>query len=1218
MRYFRQIALAAICSVALFAGPAFAQTAQTITFGSPPSLTYGDASPFSFSVQASSNLAFDSTGASGACSLASYNGNGAAGAVTVNIVSGGNCTISAAKNAGSGYSAATNSISFAIARKAQSITFGAPILNNKIVFNAVPPPLTATADSGLTVSFSSLTTGQCTVSGTAITLVSVGNCTIRAAQAGDARYLPAGNIDQTFAIEKGSALITFPSPADTASNLTPPTPSAVSTNTVTPLTYTSTTLPVCTVTSGGALTFVVPGTCTLKASQAASANFSAPPDETASFTVLNGLNLITFQALTNTPINLPPPALTASANSGLPVSFASTTGSTCSVNSDGSGFTLLAVGDCSITASQAGNGTVGAAIPVTKKFNVTAAVNVITFPDLPASSLSNGAPTLAATSTAGTVVYTSETTPVCTVSGSTITLVKVGSCSIKASVGPTGIYAEATPVTRTFQVSAKSQALTFDQPSDTQFTSPPPVLSASTNALPAASYPISFSSSTATVCTVTTTGTITFKAAGVCSIAAAQNGDNDNYAAATPITRSFNVTQGVNTITFADPISADIAFGNPPPSLGAKASSKLAVTYAVAPASAAVCKVTPAGAITILAAGTCTITASQGGNANYVPAVDVQASFVVTPAPASSISFAQPADVSIIGPPPALVASSTAGPVTFTSKTPNVCGASASTGQTSLLKVGLCTITVSDAVPSSVTRSFNITAAPTNVITFPLPPNTPFNSVPPTLAATAKSTPPMALQVTYASNSPAVCTVTNGVLTFVAGGACSITASQSGDIANGIPAAASVTRQFTVTPGANVITFPQPDPAPFTGTPPTLGATASSGLAVTYASNSLGICKVTSAGVITFVAGGSCSITAAQAGNASWKAAAKVTRTFAVQTGNNIITFNKPDDTPFTSTPPTVKPTASSGLTVSLTSDTPLVCTVTSPGGVIKFLKGGDCSITAKQPGNATYKVATPVTRIFAVLPGVNVITFPALAAVTLNGIPTTPAASASSGLPVSYTSKTPDLCTVSSGGQITLLQNTAVTLPSPCTITASQAGNVSYAVAADVDQTFTVELNPTATGGASTGSSNTVSPQLFSPFLALEAPQQDTSETTLVTTDQSPLLGEPITLTATVTPSPVPAGGTVTFHDGGITVCDSVPLDIALEATATCTIAYSTSGPHDMTATFGGNNAFAEFDLHSAHHRRARPAAMDARYPGSVPRPAERSDCRQRPRSIA
>jgi S-layer homology domain len=77
---------------------------------------------------------------------------------------------------------------------------------------------------------------------------------------------------------------------------------------------------------------------------------------------------IAFSALPNVPAGAAPFTLTASSTSGLDVSFTSKTTGICTVS--GSTVTILASGGCSITASQAGNGTYGPAIPVTQSFTV--------------------------------------------------------------------------------------------------------------------------------------------------------------------------------------------------------------------------------------------------------------------------------------------------------------------------------------------------------------------------------------------------------------------------------------------------------------------------------------------------------------------------------------------------------------------------------------------------------------------------------------------------------------------------------------------------------------------------------------------------------------------------------------------------------------------------------------------------------------------------------
>jgi uncharacterized protein (TIGR03437 family) len=90
------------------------------------------------------------------------------------------------------------------------------------------------------------------------------------------------------------------------------------------------------------------------------------------------------------------------------------------------------------------------------------------------------------------------------------------------------------------------------------------------------------------------------------------------------------------------------------------------------------------------------------------------------------------------------------------------------------------------------------------------------------------------------------------------------------------------------------------------------------------------------------------------------------------------------------------------------------------------------------------------VTQSFTVTPESQTITFAALSSQQLGADPFAVSATASSGLPVSFTSTTPAVCTVSNG-MATLLTKGS------CTIQASQAGDTNYAPAPPVSQTFTV-----------------------------------------------------------------------------------------------------------------------------------------------------------------
>ena len=81
------------------------------------------------------------------------------------------------------------------------------------------------------------------------------------------------------------------------------------------------------------------------------------------------LQTIAFEELSNQALGTPPFTLGATASSGLLVAFTSNTASVCTVS--GNAITLVAVGTCSISASQAGNTSYAAAAPVTQSFIVS-------------------------------------------------------------------------------------------------------------------------------------------------------------------------------------------------------------------------------------------------------------------------------------------------------------------------------------------------------------------------------------------------------------------------------------------------------------------------------------------------------------------------------------------------------------------------------------------------------------------------------------------------------------------------------------------------------------------------------------------------------------------------------------------------------------------------------------------------------------------------------
>lgn len=152
--------------------------------------------------------------------------------------------------------------------------------------------------------------------------------------------------------------------------------------------------------------------------------------------------------------------------------------------------------------------------------------------------------------------------------------------------------------------------------------------------------------------------------------------------------------------------------------------------------------------------------------------------------------------------------------------------------------------------------------------------------------------------------------------------------------------------------------------------------------------------------------------------------------------------------------------TASSGLTVSYNSSNPNVATIS--GNTVTLTGPGSSTITATQAGNATYNPAPPVLRTLTVSKAAQTISFAALAGKTLGNSPFALAASASSGLTVSYDSSNPSVATIS-GNTVT------ITGPGSTTITAAQAGDDNYDPATAVAQSLTVtSATPLITAGQS------------------------------------------------------------------------------------------------------------------------------------------------------
>jgi autotransporter-associated beta strand protein len=156
----------------------------------------------------------------------------------------------------------------------------------------------------------------------------------------------------------------------------------------------------------------------------------------------------------------------------------------------------------------------------------------------------------------------------------------------------------------------------------------------SVSASASSGLPVSFSASGQCTVTSPSPGTVHLTGAGSCTITASQGGDV-NYNPAPNVPQTFSIAKANQTITFN--ALADKTFGDADFNVSATASSGLPVSFAAS----GNCTVN-ANTVHLTGAGSCTITASQSGNANYNAAADVPQSFTIAKAATTTAVSATP------------------------------------------------------------------------------------------------------------------------------------------------------------------------------------------------------------------------------------------------------------------------------------------------------------------------------------------------------------------------------------------------------------------------------------------------------------------------------------------------------------------------------------------------------------------------------------------------
>jgi hypothetical protein len=457
---------------------------------------------------------------------------------------------------------------------------------------------------------------------------------------------------------------------------------------------------------------------------------------------------------------------------------------------------------------------------------------------------------------------------------------------------------------------------------------------------------------TGTACQIATTGLnagklVITSGTGTCSVTATKAGDS-NF---TPIT--------------SDPLTVTIGKATATLTLGGLSQTYTGTARTVSvttnPAGLSIVAITYDGSTTAPAAAGSYAVVATLTNVNYS---GTQSGTLVIGAAGQTITFAAIADKTFGTASFTVSATASSGlPVSFAA-TGNC---TVATSTVTITGAGSCTITASQAgntnysAAENVSRSFNIAKANQATLTVIGPPIGLYGMVFPALvlATGGSGTGAGTIAATGTACEVPTAGAYAGMLVITSGtGTCSVTATKATD-AN-YNATTSAPFSVTISKAPQTIDFPVITDKTFGAADFDPGATASSGLAVSYAAT--GACSII-AGKIHIGGSGSCTVTASQPGNTNVSAATDVAQTFNIGQASQTITFGTLAGKTYGDPAFTVSATATSGLTVSfgVTGN----CTLAST--TVTITGSGSCTVTASQAGNNNYSAATNVARTFSI-----------------------------------------------------------------------------------------------------------------------------------------------------------------------------------------------------------------------------------------------------------
>jgi hypothetical protein len=990
---------------------------------------------------------------------------------TVSFIGAGTCVLDANQAGDDTYNPAPQvQQSFEVGKASQTVAFTSTAPTAATIGGPTYTP-TAHATSGLAavITVDATASSICSISGGIVSFLAAGSCVLDANQAGNETYNPAPQVQQSFDVGKASQTVAFTSTAPTAASIGGPTytPTAHATSGLAAvITVDATASSICSI-SGGIVSFLAAGSCVLDANQAGDETYNPAPQVQQSFVVAPAMINQTVAFTSDAPLSARVGGTTytptAHATSGLAavITVDATASSICSIS--GGIVSFLAAGSCVLDANQAGDDTYNPAPQVQQSFDVGKASQTVAFTSIaPPSARVGGAtytPTAHASSgLAAVITVDASASSICSISGGIVSFLATGTCVLDANQAGNSQYNPATKVQQSFNVAPAmiNQTVAFTSDAPLAATVGGPTYTPTARATSGLTTVITVDATASSVCSISA-GTVNFIGTGACVLDANQAGD-EIYNPAPQVQQSFDVGKADQTVAFTSdaPLSARVGGTTYTPT--AHATSGLAAVITVDATASSICSIS-GGIVSFLAAGSCVLDANQAGNGDWNAATQVQQSFDVAPAMINqTVAFTSDAPLSArVGgttyTPTAHATSGLAVTIAVDVIASSVCSISA--GTVSFLAAGSCVLDANQAGDDTynpapqVQQSFVVAPAMINqtvAFTSDAPLSARVGGT--TYTPTAHATSGLAAVITVDATASSICSISGGIVSFLAAGSCVLDANQAGN--GDWNAATQVQQSFDVAPAMINQTVAFTSDAPLSarvgGTTYTPTAHATSGLAVTIAVDVIAssVCSI-SAGTVSFLAAGSCVLDANQAGDDTYNPAPQVQQSFVVAPAmiNQTVAFTS--DAPLSARVggTTYTPTAhaTSGLAAVITVDATASSICSISGGIVSFLAAGSCVLDANQAGDDTYNPAPQVQQSFDVAPAmINqtvAFTSDAPPSARVGGATYTPTAHASSGLAAVITvdASASSICSIS-GGIVSFLAT------GTCVLDANQAGD--------------------------------------------------------------------------------------------------------------------------------------------------------------------------------